>query len=49
MAETISKKNSVKASAAKPSGKPQPRNKTFGIEPAIRLYAIEDIDETEKG
>ena len=42
MANPISKKISVKASTAKPSGKPSPGDKTCGIEP-------EDVDETEKG
>ena len=36
-------------SAAKPSGKPLPGDKTCGLEPAIRLYAMEDSYETEKG
>ena len=44
MVKTISKKISVKASAAKPSGKPLPGNKTLGIEPDIRFYDIEDGD-----
>ena len=44
MVKTISKKISVKASAAKPSGKPLPRNKTIGIETDIRFYDIEDGD-----
>ena len=44
----MSKKSSVKDSAAKPPGKPPPRDKTFGIEPAIRFYYIEDGDDTEK-
>ena len=49
MAKTISKKISVKASTAKPLGKPPPGDKTCGIEPDIRFYEIEDGDETEKG
>ena len=48
-AKTISKKISVKASEAKPLGKPLPRDKTFGIEPAIRFYDIEDGDDNEEG
>ena len=48
MDKTISKKISVKASAAKPLGKPLPGNKTFGVDLAIHLYAIEDGNETEK-
>ena len=49
MAKTISKKISVKASSSKPSWKPPPGDKTFGIEPEIRFYAIEDGDKTEEG
>ena len=49
MAQTISKKSSVKDSTAKPSGKPLPGDKTCGLETAIRFYEIEDGDETEKG
>ena len=49
MAKSISKKSSVKASAAKPLGKPPTGDKTFGIEPAIRFYGIEDGDNNEKG
>ena len=49
MAKTISNKISAKDSAVKTLGKPLPGDKTFGIEPAIRFYAIEDGDETEKG
>ena len=49
MAKTTSKKISVMASAAKPSGKPPPEDKTFGLEPATRFYAIEESDETEEG
>ena len=48
MVKTISKKIYVKSSAAKPSGKPLHGDKTFGIEPAICLYAIEYSDDTEK-
>ena len=49
MANTISEEISVKASAAKPSGEPSPGDKTLGLEPVIRFYAIEDVDETEEG
>ena len=49
MAKTVSKKISVKDSSAKPLGKPPPRDNTFGLEPDIRFYAIEDGDDTEKG
>ena len=48
MADTISKKISVHASAAKPLVKPPPGDKTLGLEPAIRFYSIEDGDETEE-
>ena len=49
MAKTISRKISVKASAAKPLGKPPPGDKTPGLEPAIRFYELEDGDKTEEG
>ena len=49
MAKSISKKSYVKASSAKPSGKPPPGDKTCGIDPATRFYEIEDGDGTEKG
>ena len=49
MEQSISKKISVKASTANTSGKPPLWDKTYGIEPAIRFYEIEDRDETEKG
>ena len=48
MEKTISKKSSVKASATNPSGKPPPGDKTIGLDPEIRFYAIEDIDDTEE-
>ena len=48
MAKPISNKISVKASTAKPLGKPPPRDKTCGLEPYIRFYEIEDGDDTEK-
>ena len=48
MYKTIVKKISDKVSAAKPLGKPPPGDKTFGVEPTIHFYAIEDVDETEK-
>ena len=47
--KSISKKSSVKSSEAKPSRKPPPRDKSLGLEPAIRFYDIEDIYETENG
>ena len=49
MEKTISKKSSVKASATNPSGKPPPGDKTIGLDPEIRFYAIEDSDDTEEG
>ena len=49
MEKTISKKRSVKASAAKPSVNPLPGDKTSELETAIRFYAIENGDETEEG
>ena len=48
MAKTISKKISVKASAAKPLGKPPTGDKTLRIDPAILFYAIEGSDKTEE-
>ena len=52
MDKNISKKISIKASSAnpleKPSEKPPPGDKTFGIGPDTRFYDIEDGDETEK-
>ena len=48
-AKSISKKSSAKASSANNLVKPSPRDKSFGLEPAIRFYEIEDGDETEKG
>ena len=49
MTKTISKKRYVKDSTSKPSGKPAPGDKTFGLEPEIRFYDIEDGGETEEG
>ena len=49
MENTISKKISVKASVANPSGKPPPGDKTLGVYPEIRFYAIEDGYDTEEG
>ena len=48
MATTISKKSSFKASAANPLGKLSTGDKTLGIDPQIRFYAIEDSDDTEE-
>ena len=49
MPKTISKEISLKALAAKSSDKPQPRDKTLGIQPDILFYDIEDVDENEEG
>ena len=46
MANTISKKIYIKASASKPLGKPPPGYKNLGIETAICFYDIEDDDDT---
>ena len=48
MSNTISTKNSVMASGAKPLVKPHPRDKTLGIDPEIFFGSIEDGDETEE-
>ena len=49
MARTISMiMKTVKASTAKPNGKPPPRSKSLGIEPAILFYEIEGGDKTDK-
>ena len=48
MERTISLKT-VKASTAKPNGKPPPGDKTLGLDSLIRFYEIEDGDNTEKG
>ena len=48
MTKTISRKSSLKASAAKPLGKPPPRDEIIGLEPDIRFYLIEDGDKTEE-
>ena len=49
MAKTISRKISVKASEAKPLGKPPPGDKTLELDPEIRFYELEDGDKTEEG
>ena len=49
MAKPISKTISVKDSTSKPLGKPPPGDKTCGIEPTIRFYELENVDDTEKG
>ena len=49
MVKTTSNKSSFKASEAKSSGKPPPRNKHLGLETDIWFYAIKYGDETEKG
>ena len=48
MTKTIFNKISVKSSAANPSGKPLPGDKTLGLETAIHFYAIEYGDDTEE-
>ena len=48
MASTISIKT-VKASTAKPNGKPMIGDKTLGIDACIRFYEIEDGHHTEEG
>ena len=49
MGKTTDKKISVKASAAKPLGKPPHGDKNLGLEPEIRFYMLEDGDETAEG
>ena len=49
MANTVSRKSSVKASAANPTDKHLPRAEILGLDPAIRFYEIEDSDKTEEG
>ena len=49
MVKTVGKRNIAKASTAKPSGKPPPGGKSLGLDPAIRLYLIENGDNTEEG
>ena len=46
MEKSISKKNSVKDSASKPSGKTLPGDKFFGLDPDVLLYDIEDRYDT---
>ena len=48
MARPISKINSAKDSASKPSGRPPPGEKSLGIDPAIGFYEIEDSYKTEE-
>ena len=49
MAKSISMKiKTVKASAAKPNGKPPPGDKSLGFDPYIRFYEIEDGYKTEE-
>ena len=43
MEEPISKRT------ANPPGNPPPRDESFGLDPEIRFYAIEDSDITEEG
>ena len=49
MAKTTSKKISAKASVSKPLVKPPPVDKTLGLGPVIRLYTIEESDDTAPG
>ena len=49
MVKTTSIKSWVKASAYKPSGKPPPKDKTLGLEQAIRFYMLKDDDDTAEG
>ena len=49
MAKTIRKRNSVKTSTVKPLGKPQPGDKTIGIQTAINFHELEDGDKNEEG
>ena len=48
MANPTGKKISAKASTDKPSGKPPPGDRIFGLEASICLYEKEDGDETKK-
>ena len=41
MVKTNSKKISIKSSAAKPSGKPPPGDKTLRLKPEIIFYTLE--------
>ena len=47
MKKSISNKISFKASEANPLGNPPSGDKSCGIEPDIRFYDIEDVDDTE--
>ena len=49
MARSISKRNILKVSIAKPSFKPLPEDKSLGLDSSIRLYELEDGDKTEEG
>ena len=49
MGKTNSKKSYVKTSADKPTRKPPPGDKTPGLDPERRFYAIEDSDNTKEG
>ena len=49
MGKTPNKEISVKASEAKPSDKPPPRDKSLEIETKIRFYTLEDDDDTAGG
>ena len=49
MVKTTRRKISVKASAAKSSGKPPPGDKTLGLEPEICFYKLEEGDDNAEG
>ena len=48
MGKITSKEIYVKASASKPTWKTPPGDKTPGLEPAIRFYAIKYSDKSEE-
>ena len=49
MEKSISKRNSVKASTAKPLGKILSGDKTMGLDTDILFYEIEDRYKTKEG
>ena len=49
MERSISKRNTVKVSKAKPFGNTPPGDKTLGIYKATQFYELEDGDKTEEG
>ena len=46
MVISTNKRNTAKASAANPPGKPPTGDKTIGFDPYIRFYELEDGDNT---